>query len=185
MRKILESLSKKKLIILILAIVERMKREKDFMAFANALGKAESNNNYYAKNSLGYLGYYQFGKARLCDLGYTERIKQGFTNNCFDWKDGMTDEGFLNNPCLQDKVFKEHVENLLNYIDKHCSFYFDKMVAGARVTRSGCVAFAHLAGLGGLKKFLMTGFDPKDVVSGVPATTYMKKFSGYDLKVVT
>ena len=34
--------------------------------------------------------------ARLCDLGLTERIKEGMDNDCFKWKDGMSEEMFLN-----------------------------------------------------------------------------------------
>lgn len=36
----------------------------------NALGRRESNNNYYAENQFGFIGKYQFGALLLIDLGY-------------------------------------------------------------------------------------------------------------------
>jgi hypothetical protein len=171
-----------RLIRLILKVLDKTEKPvKDYEAFRLAMGKSESGNNYRIVNSLGYLGYYQFGMARLCDLGYTKRIKKGWSNDCFKWRHHLTDDTFLNAPKLQDKIFKEHVEDLVVRINKYCSIYLGKRVNGVRVTRSGLVAGAHLGGLGGVKRFLTTGFDPKDVISGVPMTSYIKKFAGYDL----
>jgi len=164
-------------------VAELVKKEKTFVAFALAVRKSESSNRYNIVNSLGYLGAYQFGGARLCDLGYTKRIRQGWDNKAFVWKSGYSHKMFLGNPNFQDRVFKEHVINLLRTIDRKHKGSFGTLRNGVLITRSGCVAFAHLAGLGGLNNFLTTGFDPKDVSSGIPATTYMKKFANYSLVV--
>ena len=172
-----------KLIRLILAKMKPKKPKRGYEDFCLAMRMSESSNNYRIVNSLGYMGAYQFGMARLCDLGYTERIAglTGFSNGSFKWKAGYSRKGFLGNPILQDKIFQEHVTRLLEYIDRNFNGYLSKEKNGVLVTRSGCVAFAHLAGMGGLRKFLTTGFDPKDIASGVPATTYMKKFANYQL----
>ena len=181
----LKSLTKKQLILLIRIVIERLKPKprKDYEAFCLAMRMSESSNNYEIVNAYGYLGAYQFGLARLCDLGYTERKPgtTGFSNSAFQWKEGYHEWMFLGNKVFQDRVFREHVVSLLKYIDRNFEEYFSKYINGVLVTRSGMVGFAHLAGMSGLRKFLTTGADPKDIVSGVPATTYMKKFSNYNL----
>jgi len=177
-------LSRRQLIILIRLILSKMKPKKPkkgYDDFCLAMRISESSNNYQIVNTYGYLGAYQFGLARLCDLGYTIRTKRGWSNDCFAWKQGYSRQKFLAEPYFQDRIFKEHIASLLKYIDRYCSVYIGKKIAGTLITRSGCVGFAHLAGMGGLKRFLTTGFDPKDIASGVPATAYMKKFANYQL----
>jgi hypothetical protein len=104
--------------ILIQRIKLLLKGKNGFREFAYLIGERESNNNYQAKNSFGYLGAYQFGMARLCDLGLTERIKEGMDNDCFKWKDGMSEEMFLNSPEVQDQLFFRHCTDLAGSINK-------------------------------------------------------------------
>ena len=59
--------------ILIKRIKLLLSNKNGFREFAYLIGERESNNNYQAKNSFGFLGAYQFGMARLCDLGQPER----------------------------------------------------------------------------------------------------------------
>jgi len=86
----------------------KKKSKKNYYAFCLVIKQQESSNNYRIVNSLGYMGAYQFGMARLCDLGYTERIlgTRGFSNKVFRWKKGYSQEMFLNNPNWQDKIFR-------------------------------------------------------------------------------
>ena len=104
--------------ILIQRIKLLLKGKNGFREFAYLLGQRESNNDYEAKNSFGYLGAYQFGMARLCDLGLTERIKEGMSNDCFKWKEGMSEEMFLNSPEVQDQLFFRHCTDLAGTINK-------------------------------------------------------------------
>lgn len=187
LRKKIELL--KKAIAVIQEILRLKKKKKDYHAFCEAIKKAESNNNYQIVNSYGYMGAYQFGMARLCDLGFTERKSgtTGFSNKSFIWKSPYSRKIFLNNPGTQDRAFDMHVEDLIKQIKGFCKGKYllngNTHIDNIPITLSGCVAFAHLAGFGGLKKFLKGGFDPKDIASGVPASTYMRKFAGYDLEV--
>jgi len=109
------------------------------------------------------MGRYQFGKKTLRGLGFK-----------------MSREEFLNSPKTQEKamyaLLKHNKKSLRKYIEK----YDGKIVHGVLVTESGLLAAAHLGGAGSVKKWFRTGKVRKDG-NGVKITTYMKRFSGYNL----
>lgn len=160
-------------------------KKKGFEAFAKAIGKRESGNNYKIVNPYGYMGAYQFGMARLSDLGYTERKAgtTGYSNYVFQWKRGYSKDWFLNNPDVQDRIFKQHVRNLIRSIKQSYSQYFGKRINGIKITLSGCVAFSHLSGFGGLGRFLNGRGESSDAY-GTKGSSYLAKFSDYDLSKV-
>ena len=131
--------------------------------FLKAIGFKESGNRYDIVNRFGYMGKYQFGKRTLRGLG----IK-------------MSREEFLNSPETQEKamyaLLKQNKKSLRKYIEK----YDGKIVHGVLVTESGLLAAAHLGGAGSVKKWFRTGKVRKDG-NGVKITTYMERFSGYEL----
>ena len=132
-------------------------------AFLDAIGFKESGNRYDIVNRFGYMGKYQFGKRTLRGLGFK-----------------MSREEFLNSPEIQEKamysLLKQNKKSLRKYIKK----YDGKIVHGVLVTESGLLAAAHLGGAGSVKKWFRTGKVRKDG-NGVKITTYMERFSGYDL----
>ena len=132
-------------------------------AFLDAIGFRESGNRYGIVNRYGYMGKYQFGKRTLKGLG----IK-------------VTQDEFLNSPYIQEKamyaLLKQNKRSLRKYIEK----YDGKYVHGVLVTESGLLAAAHLGGAGSVKKWFRTGKVRKDG-NGVKITTYMERFSGYEL----
>jgi hypothetical protein len=136
---------------------------KDHTAFLTALGHQESGNRYDIVNRFGYMGKYQFGKSTL----KTIKIK-------------VTRKEFLNNPELQEQA----MQKLLIYNKKRLQKYIDKfdgqVVNGILITESGLLAAAHLGGAGSVRKWFRTGKAKKDG-NGVKITTYMQRFSGYDL----
>jgi len=174
---------------LILALQELLKKKKEekkineFEKFALAIRRRESSNNYRAVNVYGYLGAYQFGMARLCDLGYTERKAgtTGYSNSAFQWKAGYSKEYFLNHPDFQDRVFKQHCQDLIARIKKLFPDYLGKRIDGVEITLSGLVAGAHLGGIGGVKNFLKGYYDSHDQF-GTRISDYIKEFSGYNLE---
>jgi hypothetical protein len=131
--------------------------------FLNAIGFKESGNRYDIVNRFGYMGRYQFGKKTLRGLGFK-----------------MSREEFLNSPKTQEKamyaLLKHNKKSLRKYIEK----YDGKIVHGVLVTESGLLAAAHLGGAGSVKKWFRTGKVRKDG-NGVKITTYMERFSGYNL----
>ena len=58
--------------------------------------------------------------------------------------------------------------------------YDGKFVKGNRITKSGILAAAHLAGAGGVKKYFRYGFNPKDAY-GTGLEDYLFKFSGFNI----
>jgi hypothetical protein len=131
--------------------------------FLDAIGFKESGNRYDIVNRFGYMGKYQFGKKTLRGLGFK-----------------MSKEEFLTSPQIQEKamyaLLKQNKRSLRKYIEK----YDGKIVHGVLVTESGLLAAAHLGGAGSVKKWFRTGKVRKDG-NGVKITTYMKRFSGYNL----
>ena len=136
---------------------------KDHYLFLNDLGHQESGNRYNIVNRFGYMGRYQFGKSTLRTL----KIK-------------VSKEAFLSSPDLQEYAMQQ----LLCYNKKKLQKYIDEfdgqIVHGILVTESGLLAAAHLGGAGSVKKWFRTGKVREDG-NGVKITSYMKRFSGYEL----
>lgn len=166
--------------ILIQRIKLLLKGKNGFREFAYLLGQRESNNDYETKNSFGYLGAYQFGMARLCDLGLTERIKEGMSNDCFKWKEGMSEEMFLNSPEVQDQLFFRHCTDLAGTINKEFGNEIGKQKYGVLITLSGLIAGAHLLGLGGVRNFINKGEVGKDGYN-TSIKDYIQSFAGFNL----
>ena len=160
-------------------------KAKDYDAFAEALGKRESGGDYKAVNSLGYMGKWQFGMARMCDLGYTDRRPgtTDFTNESFEWKQGYSQEYFLNTPDLQERIFKQHVQDLVERIQRTFFASLGQKVGNITFTLSGGVAGTHLGGIGGVRRFINGDNAPEDAF-GTSVAEYVEKFAGYDLSKV-
>lgn len=140
---------------------------KPYSDFAADLGARESGGRYDIKNKLGYLGKYQFGLARLTDLGLCRRKPgtTGYANSCFEWVPPHSEEEFLGSPTLQDEMFRKHVSDLKRRVGRFTS---------------GLVAGAHLLGMGGVKDLLFEGVVGEDA-NGTKITSYIARFSGYEL----
>ena len=131
--------------------------------FLDAIGHRESTNRYDVVNPWGYMGRYQFGRSTLKGLGYDVSRKE-----------------FLSNPELQEEamlsLLKHNKEKLQKYID-----VFDgKTINGIYITESGILAAAHLGGQGSVRRYFRNGKVFRDG-NGTKITSYMDKFSGYDI----
>jgi hypothetical protein len=170
---------------LLKVIIGILSKNKNYENFRYDLGKSESSNNYSIVNTLGFLGRYQFGMARLCDFGLTKRIegKTGFDNEDFEWCEGYYKEKFLSDHDLQDEIFDKHLENIYSNIMRFGLYkYIDFTVKGIKITLSGMIAGCHLGGVGGVKTFLTTGVSAKDAYGG-SIENYIKKFAGYNMSI--
>ena len=159
----------------------------DLEVFATRMRDRESSGDYEAVNQWGYLGAYQFGLARLCDLGFTRRRAgaRGWGNKAFEWRDGYSRSQFLLDHDLQDETFRRHVRRLIRTITRYglldcvgdpLSDYLDDYDGDCIVTLSGMVAVAHLLGPGGLRD-TMQGRARADGL-GTTAAEYMEHFAG-------
>ena len=133
--------------------------------FLNDIGFRESGNRYDITNTWGYMGKYQFGKSTLKGLGYDVSRKE-----------------FLNNPELQEEamlsLLSHNKEKLQTYID----LFDGETINGMYISESGILAAAHLGGQGSVKRYFKNGKVFKDAY-GTKITSYMKTFSGYDIKL--
>jgi|TARA_R110001592_G_scaffold119639_1_gene322938 hypothetical protein len=134
-------------------------------SFLTAVGFRESGNRYDITNKWGYMGKYQFGRSTLKGLGFK-----------------VTKKEFLSNPQLQEEAMMalllHNKEKLQLYIDT-----FDgKTINGMLITESGILAAAHLGGQGSVKRYFKNGKVFKDGY-GTKITSYMEKFSGYDIQL--
>jgi len=141
--------------------------DNSFVGFKEAVAFKESRGKYHVVNSLGYMGKYQFGRTTLKHF------------KIYDTKE------FLNNPELQEKVFRALCERnkwrLRNEIEKNVG----KKINGIEITESGILAAAHLAGSGNVKRYLRS--NGRLVFSdafGSNIQYYMKKFAGYDVSFI-
>ena len=139
--------------------------EDELNRFLTDIGFRESGNRYDITNTWGYMGKYQFGKSTLKGLGFN-----------------VTRKEFLNNPQLQEEammaLLNHNKEKLQQYID----IYDGQTINGMYISESGILAAAHLGGQGSVKRYFKNGKVFKDAY-GTKITSYMKQFSGYDIKL--
>ena len=137
---------------------------KSFTGFKEALAHSESRGNYFVVNSLGYMGKYQFGTSAMKAVGVKSK------------------EEFLTNPEIQERAFEAILQRNKSILQDYIEQYAGKTVGGVKVTESGILAAAHLAGALNVKRFLRSygklGF--KDAF-GTSIRYYMNKFAGYDV----
>lgn len=136
---------------------------KSYIGFKEALGFKESSGNYSVINEFGYMGKYQFGKSTLKMIGiYDSKL-------------------FLKDASLQEKAFKQNVSRNKWILRKDIERFRGRYINGVKVTESGILAAAHLAGAGNVQKYLRsygaTNF--KDAY-GTSISHYLRNFSGYD-----
>jgi len=140
---------------------------KSFIGFKEALGFKESRGDYSTVNTFGYLGKYQFGVETLKLIG--------IYNPVF----------FLGNAELQEKAFLANAQRNKWILRKDIKRSVGKVVNGVKITESGILAAAHLAGPGNVKKYLRSnGNISFSDAFGTSVSYYMKKFSGYDTSIV-
>jgi hypothetical protein len=133
--------------------------------FLNAIGHRESSNRYDIVNRWGYMGKYQFGKSTLKGLGFD-----------------VTKKEFLNNPQLQEEAMMALLLHNKEKLQKYIDIFDGKTINGMLITESGILAAAHLGGQGSVKRYFRNGKVFRDG-NGTKITSYMNKFSGYDIKL--
>lgn len=138
-----------------------------YVGFKEALAFKESQGNYLTVNTFGYLGKYQFGKSTLELIGIDN------TSN------------FLATPELQEKAFLLNTSRNKWVLRRDIARFAGKYVGGVKITESGILAAAHLAGPGGVKNYLRSGgANQFQDGFGTSIRSYLKKFSGYDVSFV-
>lgn len=136
---------------------------KSYVGFKEALGFKESRGNYHIVNDYGYMGKYQFSRATLRMMGFKD------TDN------------FLYDTRQQEAAFMAYTSLNKWVLRKDIKRYAGKTIGGVKVTESGILAAAHLAGAGNVKKFLRSAGENRfEDANGTSIRYYLKMFSGYD-----
>ena len=136
---------------------------KSYLAFREAVGFKESGGDYTVVNEFGYMGKYQFGRGTLDVIGIRDVNR------------------FLNEPHLQEAAFYANTARNKWILRRDIKRFAGKTVDGIKITESGILAAAHLAGPGNVKKYLRSwGASNFSDGFGTSIKTYFKKFAGYD-----
>lgn len=140
---------------------------KSYDGFKEAVAFKESRGNYRTINEFGYMGKYQFGIGTLELLG----IYNG--------------SEFLNSPQLQEAAFYTNTSRNKWILIRDIARFEGKVINGVKVTESGILAAAHLAGPGSVKKYLRSfGAQAFSDAFGTSIKNYMKRFAGYDTSFI-
>lgn len=147
------------------------------------------------RNSLGYIGFFQFGEAALIDLGYYKHWDNNFDKTKInDWTgswvglNGVNSlSDFLKSPAKQIQIIGEWIDLLCKRLrNRSFNEYYGKIINGIEITESGAIAGAHLVGEGGLGSFLgVSGFKGSYKESdgnNVHISKYIDMFNHYDLE---
>ncbi|MUP47018.1 peptidoglycan-binding protein LysM [Gramella sp. BOM4] len=140
---------------------------KSYVGFKEAVAFKESGGDYKNVNEFGYLGKYQFGEGTLKLVGIYDTI------------------GFLNSPSLQEAAFYANASRNKWILQRDIKRFEGKVINGVKVTESGILAAAHLAGPGSVKKYLRSwGAQAFSDAFGTTIKNYMKRFGGYDTSFI-
>ncbi|WP_435577835.1 peptidoglycan-binding protein LysM [Gilvibacter sp.] len=134
-----------------------------YLGFREALAFKESQGRYTVVNQFGYMGKYQFGKATLRMIGV------------YDASD------YLQSPEVQEEAFAVYTSRNKWVLRRDINRFVGRTINGVKVTESGILAAAHLAGPGNVKKYLRSGGTVGfNDAFGTSIRYYMRKFAGYD-----
>jgi hypothetical protein len=132
------------------------------------LNKKECNPKVYKHplrvvNRIGAAGKWQLTAIARKAVGYKGTLKE-----------------FLNSEKIQRQCVLALInlnKKYINYYIPNWRMYIGKSVHGVVISYSGMLMAAHLAGVGGLKRFLCTSCNPSDGNESVKS--YMNHFRGY------
>ena len=139
--------------------------DDELQRFLSDIGFRESGNRYDITNKWGYMGRYQFGKSTLKGLGFD-----------------VSKNEFLSNPQLQDSAMMALLNHNKEKLQKYIDLFDGETMDGLYISESGILAAAHLGGQGSVKRYFRNGKVFRDG-NGTKITSYMDKFSGYDIKL--
>lgn len=171
----------------------------DRNGFIYALARRESsadlnkNDDFNFKsqriiNSLGYVGFFQYGTPALIDIGYKTK------NGVWTGKNGAISlKAFCSSREIQIAAINLSIDLWCERLRKTgINEYYGKIINGIEITESGCIAGCHLVGLGGLASYLnvpgnlkinkKTGKRHKETDgNGVHISEYVSLLAHYDM----
>ena len=161
--------------------LQRQHHEQELERFLSHLSIRESNGDWTIYNRWGYIGLYQFGAAAKRDVGYGHIRYWDFVNNPYVFPPEDQHEAVM-------RFIKLNIERMRPYTDKYYLLYYgidEVTVGGIKITLSGMIAGAHLAGPGNMKRFIRSDgkINPRDAL-GTRLSDYVELFANYDIGFV-
>jgi hypothetical protein len=136
--------------------------------FLDHMAERESDNTPHVVNRFGMMGKYQFHPNTVKVLGFR-----------------VTRNQFLSNPELQDSVMVAYLRSNNKELNTLITKYENKKFKGVKVTRSGVLAAAHLAGSTNVKLFFQNDdVNGRTDANGTSIREYMQTFAIYNLKKI-
>ena len=134
--------------------------------FLDHMAQRESDNTPNVVNKFGMMGKYQFDPRTVKVLGFRVSKNQ-----------------FLRNPELQDSVMVSYMRANNSLLDRIIENYEGRKFKGIKITRSGVLAAAHLAGAGNVKKYFTDGdMHGRTDANGTSIRDYLQEFNKYKLR---
>ena len=135
--------------------------------FLHHMARRESDNTPNVVNKFGMMGKYQFSPSTVKVLGFN-----------------ITKKKFLSDTELQDSVMVAYLRANNKELNSIIVKYENKVVKGVKITRSGVLAAAHLAGSNNVKLF----FGSSDAygrtdANGTSIREYLHTFSNYKIRL--
>ena len=185
--------------------IQNIQFNADRHGFMCALSRRESTSNLliphsdpinkkaaWEKNSIGYVGYFQFGENALIDCGYynprTKNSDKGSVNNwtgSWTGKDNInTFYDFRTSPNIQIKAFDIWIEiQCYRARNLNINEFYGTYINKVEITESGCVTAGHLKGPGNVLAYLKSGgtINGKDQY-GTSVGDYIRELAYYDLE---
>lgn len=136
----------------------------DYTQFIEAIGWRESGKQYDNDKNMPYWGYYQIGPAVRQSL----KVK-------ISWKQFKVDSIYQDYLMYQNLKYNEKLIK-----QPFFDYFVGRKIKGIVITYSGILAGAHLAGSGGVRRFLSSNgkYDPSDLF-GTRLSDYVNEFGGY------
>ena len=153
--------------------------DANFKKAMKCLGKAESNNNYKAVNTLGYLGRYQFGAQALEDIGYVKKgcykkYKNRVPSSCWTGVQKVySRNSYLNKPKAQD----EALDRLFNLNYKRLIRNKTLNNNSTQVEIGKALFVSHLLGSNAARRYFKGNINDKDAY-GTKASDYSSLAKG-------
>ena len=134
--------------------------------FLSKIAYFESENNPSAVNKYGMLGKYQFHPNTIRVLGYD-----------------ITDDEFLSDAELQDRVMVSYLRANRKDLRKILAKYTGRQFKGIRISESGVLAAAHFAGSKNVARFFENPTDATGTTdaNGASIRLYLVKFANYEI----
>jgi hypothetical protein len=147
----------------------------------NAIINIESRGNPGARNQQGYSGLFGFGTARLQSDGmYTPAPGEDISQNSWGGTikipgyEPMSYPQFMQNPQAQAAAFNVSEANSWKQIQaNHIDSAIGMNVGGVQITQPALIGLAHIGGVDGAQKFILSGgrYNPPDS-NGVRMSDY-------------